>query len=76
MRSSPNSSVWTKDSSGNDSLVDLKQVGIGAIYLRNVDTPFAVKDNGDRLQGQVRRSGIYLNENGSAGTMQQVDLAM
>lgn len=69
-------SVWTKDPSGNDSLLDLKQVGIGAIYLRNVDTPFAVKDNDDRLRGQVRRSGIYLNENGSPGTMQQVDLAI
>ena len=52
----------------------LGQRGIGAMYLGNIDTPFALKDSNNALQGQVRASGIFLHEDGRAGTMQQLDL--
>jgi len=66
--------IWSKDSEGKDSLVALGRKGIGAIYLGNVSTPFAIKDTDTNLQGQVRSSGIFVNENGTVGTIQQLDL--
>ena len=68
--------IWSKDNQGNDQLVALGQRGIGAIYLGHAATPFAVKDEQNQLQATVRSSGIYLNEDGSAGTVQQLDLVV
>lgn len=66
--------IWSKDADGNDTLVALGQQGVGAIYLGRVSTPFSIKDTDNTLQGQVRASGIFVNENGTVGTIQQVDL--
>jgi len=66
--------IWTKDAQGNDQLFALGQKGVGAIYLGNGNTEFALKDSNNQLQGQVRSTGIFLKENGVVGTMQQVDL--
>lgn len=68
--------VWTKDAQGNDSLTSLKDQGIGAISLGQAVTPFDVKDQQNSLQGQVKSTGVYVNENGTVGTVQQVDLAV
>lgn len=68
--------VWSKDSNGNDQLTGLAERNVGAIYLGNTATPFQLKDNGNTLQGAVRSSGIYLQESGGAGTLQQVDLVV
>ena len=66
--------IWSKDVAGQDTLSTLAQRNIGALYLGNVATPFDLKNSSNDLQGQVRSSGIYLNEDGGAGTMQQIDL--
>ncbi len=66
--------IWSRDPDGSDRLVALGQHGIGAIYLGHVATPFSLKDAQNSLQGVIRSTGIYLNENGSPGTIQQVDL--
>lgn len=66
--------IWSKDAEGNDTLIALGQKGIGAIYLGNISTPFSIKDIENTLQGQIRASGIFINENGTVGTIQQVDL--
>lgn len=68
--------VWSHDSAGQESLSSLKERGVGALYLGSAETPFALKDEDNRLRGQVRASGVYLSENGAAGTLQQVDLAV
>lgn len=68
--------IFTKDSEGNDQLVALGQRGVGAIYLGHTDTPFQIKDETNQTQGIVRSSGIFLNENGTAGTIQQLDLVI
>lgn len=71
-------SVWSKDAQGNDQLATLKAAGVGALYLGSTATEFSLlsPDANHRLDGQVRSSGIYLNENGSAGSLQQIDLAV
>lgn len=68
--------VWSKDADGKDQLSTLAQRNVGALYLGNVATPFDLKNGANDLQGQVRSSGVYLNEDGSAGTLQQVDLVV
>jgi hypothetical protein len=68
--------IWMKDETGRDQLVALGQAGVGAIYLGNVSTEFAVKDAANTQQGQVRSSGVFLRENGGAGVIQQIDLAV
>ncbi len=62
--------IWSQD-----GLSTLAQKGIGAINTSSAETPFAIKDRANVLQGDVRGTGIYLSENGTAGTIQQVDLA-
>ena len=68
--------IWSKDAQGNDQLLALGQRGVGAVYLGHATTPFQVKDRENELQGVVRSSGVYLNEGGGAGTVQQVDLVV
>jgi hypothetical protein len=50
--------------------------GIGAIYLGHITTPFELKNGENQLLGAVRESGVYLREEGPAGTLQQVDLVV
>jgi hypothetical protein len=57
-------------------MVGLKDKGVGALYLGSAETPFSLKDDDNRLRGEVRASGIYLREDGSTGALQQVDLAV
>ena len=68
--------IWTKDSDGNDKLLALGEKGVGAVYLGNVDTNFSMKDSGNNLQGQISKTGIFLRENGTAGTINHIDLAV
>jgi hypothetical protein len=68
--------IWTRDEAGQSHLFSLGQKGVGAIYLEHVDTPFALKDESNNLQGQVRSTGVFISENGATGTIQQIDLAV
>jgi len=69
-------SILSKDASGKDALNSLASKGVGAIFLGNVATPFEIKNSQNESNGQVRSSGVYLNENGTVGTVQQVDLSV
>lgn len=71
-----NLKVWTKDAAGADVLTGLKQANVGAIALARVETPFDVKTSANELQGQIKSSGVFLREDGVAGTVQQVDLTV
>jgi hypothetical protein len=68
--------IWSKDAKGNDVLMALGQKGVGAIYLGNVSTSFALKGDNNQTNAQLQRTGFYLNEDGSAGTVQHIDLAI
>lgn len=63
--------IWTRD-----GLYTLAQKGVGALAVSSVETPFELKDSANALLGNVRSSGVYLGEEGTAGTVQQVDLAV
>lgn len=68
--------IWEKDERGQDHLVALGEKGVGAIYLGNVSTEFSLTNKENQLDGQIRSTGIFLNEKGTVGTVQHVDLAL
>ncbi len=63
-------SLWTP---GSDP-VGLQSAGVGAIALNSIAAPFALKDAANTLTGISQRAGIYLHEDGTPGTLQQIDL--
>ena len=68
--------VWYKDEDGTDKLLDLKEAGVGAIYLGNTVTDFNLR-SADTLNvnGAIRRAGIFLYENAMVGSMVHLDIA-
>lgn len=66
--------IWAKNPAGIDQIFDLQEAGVGAVYVGSVDTEFDLKDSQNELQGETRRFGLYLNEDGSAGSLEQIDL--
>ena len=67
--------IWCKDENGRDVLYCLADKGVGAICLQNAATDFTLQGQGGRTQGVVRSTGVFLYENGMAGTIQHVDVA-
>lgn len=68
--------VWNRSADGKDELRSLRAVGVAAIALAYVDTPFSIKNADNDLLAQVRSTGVFLKENGGVGTVQKVDLAV
>lgn len=68
--------AWTPDENGGGTLTAVKERGVGAIYLGRAETPFELKDQANRELGAVRTSGVYLTEDGEAGTVQQIDVSV
>lgn len=67
---------YQKDSEGKDSIRGINELGIGALYLGSDHTPFQIKDAENQTKAVVRSSGFFLNENGTVGSLQQVDLVV
>jgi hypothetical protein len=68
--------VWDADSGGNMSLSTLSEKGVGAIHVGSVSAQFSLKDRANLLQGESKKVGIYLTENGTPGTIQELDLVV
>jgi len=68
--------VWSRDENGRDQLVSLKQAGVGAIYLGSSVGSFDLTDAENNLLGQVKRSGVFLRENGQVASIQELDIAV
>lgn len=69
--------VWYKNANGEDELVSLKDADVGAIFLGEQSTQFALQSSNGAVNGMVRSTGIFLHEStGAAGTISHVDLAV
>lgn len=68
--------LWLKDASGQDQLKSLHEMKIGAIYLGYARGDFDLNNQQNQNYGQIRSSGIYMHENGSVGSIQQLDLSV
>lgn len=66
--------IWTKNEAGEDVLLALGELGIGAIYLGHLQTPFLLTGTTNMAHGQIRASGVFVRENGAAGLIQEIDL--
>lgn len=66
--------LWSRDGAGQDQLQSLATAGVGAISLSRVATPFDIKTDANAMLGHIRNSGIFLQESGTTGTIQQIDL--
>lgn len=67
--------IWCKNEKGEDVLYRLADKGVGAICLQNKDTDFTLQnqESGEK-QAIIRKTGIFLYENGEAGTVQHLDM--
>jgi hypothetical protein len=64
--------LWNQ--AGQGSYRTLGEAGVGAIYLANASTDMQLNNTANDRQGAIRETGIYLNEDGSVGTIQEIDL--
>ncbi len=68
--------ICTFDEKGEQRLFSLKEKGVGAIFLGNVNTGFSLNEHyTNKTNAVLRKTGIFLYENGAAGTVQHLDLA-
>ena len=68
--------IWQHHEDGSEQLVALGDKNIGAIYLGHTTTPFKLKDTENQTLGEVTSTGVYLTEQGQAGSIQQIDLSV
>lgn len=72
----PRLKVWIRNADGTSKLLSLKETGVGAICLGSENTEFSLNSPEDNhTNAIVRKTGIFLYENGGCGTVQQLDLA-
>lgn len=68
--------AWFALSMDVSRLIVLREAGVGAIYLGNIDTEYHLKDHENNLQGKIRESSVFLRENGKAGIIHEIDIKM
>ncbi|QCU90011.1 hypothetical protein [Thiomicrorhabdus sediminis] len=68
--------IWHQTTQGYKQLSGLLELNIGAISLEHAATPFALKDENNQQHGRVTDTGIYLQEDGKVGSIQQIDLVV
>ena len=65
--------LWQPTEAGKGELHTLAEKNVGAIYLQSTATPFTFKNEAQETQATTSASGIFLQENGTAGTVQQLN---
>ena len=69
--------IWSKGPDGNDHFFTLTEKSVGAIFLSGISSPFTLESQpGGELNGKIRESSIFIKEDGSVGTVQEIDLAV
>ena len=69
--------IWTKGEKGEDKMYHLSDLGVGAIGLARVGTQFSLNaEKTNETNAMIRKTGIFLYENGSVSTLQQLDMAV
>jgi hypothetical protein len=68
--------VWMADQAGQQQLVSVADMGIGALLLSPVDTQFKLTDSANNQLGQIRQTSLALLENGAAASVQEIDLVV
>lgn len=68
--------IWVMDEEGNETLLSLREKGVGAISLGNSKNDFSLRSvETGNLNGIIRSMGMFLYEDGNVGMMSQLDIA-
>lgn len=68
--------IWVMDEEGNETLLSLREKGVGAIFLGNSKNDFSLRSvETGNLNGIIRSMGMFLYEDGNVGMMSQLDIA-
>ena len=68
--------VYSMNEDGTTSMYGLSEKGVGAVYLGNVSTEYSLRNGTDHsLNAMIRKTGMFLYEDGRAGTVQHLDIA-
>ena len=65
--------VWVKAGGDEPQLLSLKEADVGAIFLGSQNTRYSLADTYGNTGAMVRKTGLYLRESGTVGTVQHVD---
>ncbi len=70
--------IWVQHNDGSQSMFTLADKGVGALYLGYTETPWELSagEHSDQMAGKVRATGLFIAEDGSSSTLQQVDLVV
>lgn len=68
--------IWSRNAAGSEELQSLGERGVGAFFLGRADSPFTLYSNGGNAPGVIRETGLFLNENGTLGVLQEIDIAV
>ena len=69
--------ILVQAADGTDHMFTLKEKGVGALYLDSIETPWDIQaGTTNELAGKLRSTGVFLSEEGTAGTLQQIDLVV
>jgi hypothetical protein len=64
------------DNQGNIKLENLADRNVGAIFLANLNTQSMLVDANNEVNGIVRKSGLFLQDDYTAGLVQHVDIVV
>jgi hypothetical protein len=68
--------VWSPAADSAGTLETLQARKVGALYLGQIATPFELRGAGNSNLGAVAATGLYLSEDNTAGTLQEIDLSV
>lgn len=68
--------IWMQDAAGTDYFAALAEKGIGALYLGPVESPFTLTNEGNETVAQIQGTSFFLRDDGAAGTLQEIDIAV
>lgn len=68
--------IWVMDEDGRETLLNLRDKNVGAIFLGNSKNDFSLRSSqAGNLNGVIRSMGMFLYEDGNVGIMSQIDMA-
>jgi hypothetical protein len=68
--------IWQINEDGENQLITLAQAGVGAIYLSSIESGFNYSKAYGEQTASLKEASIFLKENGEAGLVTSVDLAV
>ncbi len=66
--------IWTRSDDGSENLYSLKDKGVGAIYLKGIETNFDYGNSMDGYDGKLKATSLFVGDDRRIGTVQEIDL--